>query len=162
MNEPAEIAFRAHYDQVLRFVRRRTVSNEDAEDIVQSVFADASAGLNDFQPGETPVLAWLYTVAQRRLIDHLRRADSARRHAPIEVGPVVDAEYGQEVASVLRQALTALPVRQREVVLLRLIEGRSFAEISGQTETTEASCKMRFARGLASVRESLRKEGVRP
>jgi RNA polymerase sigma-70 factor (ECF subfamily) len=162
VNEPAEIAFRAHYDQVLRFVRRRTDSNEDAEDIVQSVFADASVGLNDFQPGETPVLAWLYTVAQRRLIDHVRRAGTARRHASEELRPVEDAEYGQEVASVLRQALTALPARQRDVVLLRLIEGRSFAEISAQTGDTEASCKMRFARGVTSVREYLRKEGVRP
>lgn len=162
MTEPAEIAFRAHYEQVLRFVRRRTASPEDAEDIVQSVFADASARLNEFQPGETPVLAWLYTVAQRRLIDHLRRADTARRHAPAEVCPVDDAEYGHEVASVLGQALAALPERRREVVLLRLIEGRSFAEISRRTGDTEASCKMRFARALASVREYLRKEGIRP
>ncbi|HEV8468986.1 MAG TPA: sigma factor-like helix-turn-helix DNA-binding protein, partial [Candidatus Limnocylindria bacterium] len=62
----------------------------------------------------------------------------------------------------LRWALTALPARQRQAVVLRLIEGRSFAEIAQRSGSTEAACKMRFARGIAAVRACLEEEGIVP
>ena len=158
----AEKAFRDHYDQVFRFVRKQTASDEDAEDIAQMVFADAAARLDDFKPGSSPVLAWLYTVAQRRLIDEARR----RKRRPQEVAAVHEsaagaASYGIGVASALRVALENLPARQREVVLWRLVEGLSFAEIARRSGASEGACKMLFRRGIANVRDQLRKEGVR-
>lgn len=162
MGDLAERAFRDHYDQVFRFVRRGTASVQDAEDIAQSVFAEAAARLETFKPGRTPVLAWLYTVAQRRLVDQARR--ETRRP---ENGIVADATgadwpgYGSEVAATLRAALERLPDRQRAVVVARLIEGATFAEIASRIGVTEGSCKMRFARGIATVRDYLTEEGVR-
>jgi RNA polymerase sigma factor (sigma-70 family) len=160
----AEKAFRDHYDQVFRFVRKRTASDEDAEDIAQMVFADAAARLDDFKPGSSPVLAWLYTVAQRRLIDEARRR--SRRPHEVAVLPesaeIAEASsYGVGVASALQGALKSLPARQREVVLARLVEGLAFAEIAIRCRTSEGASKMLFRRGVANVREQLRKEGVR-
>jgi DNA-directed RNA polymerase specialized sigma24 family protein len=63
VNGLAEAAFRAHYDDVLRFIRRRTRTAAEAEEPAQAVFADAVARLRAFVLGETPVLAWLYTVS---------------------------------------------------------------------------------------------------
>src|ERR687887_291016 len=77
-----------------------------------------------------------------------------RRHAPSDV----DAE----VARTLRKALGGLPAHQREVVVLRLVEGRPFAEIAELVGATEAACKMRYLRGLASIKETFEKEGVEP
>jgi RNA polymerase sigma factor (sigma-70 family) len=160
----AEKAFRDHYDQVFRFVRRQTASDEDAEDIAQMVFADAAARLDDFKPGSSPVLAWLYTVAQRRLIDEARR----RKRRPHEVAALHESaavaeasSYGVGVASAVKVALNNLPDRQRQVVLGRLIEGLSFAEIARRSGASEGACKMLFRRGIANVRDQLRKEGVR-
>ena len=90
MSEPAEQAFRRHYRDVYGFVRRRAASPADAEDITADVFAAAVAGLDRFQPGATPVLASLYTVARRRLVDQARRRDRAPV-VPVEPRP---AEYG--------------------------------------------------------------------
>lgn len=61
-----------HYAQVLRYLPRRTRTGEEAEDLAQAVFADAAERLREFEAGSTPVLAWLYTVAQRRLADRGR------------------------------------------------------------------------------------------
>jgi RNA polymerase sigma factor (sigma-70 family) len=158
----ADRAFRDHYDQVFRFVRRRTATVQDAEDIAQSVFAEAAARLETFKPGRTPVLAWLYTVAQRRLVDQARRE---MRRPEVATGALeTDADlpgYGSDVAATLRVALERLPDRQRSVVVARLIEGATFAEIASRIGVTEASCKMRFARGIATVRDYLTEEGVR-
>ena len=43
------------------------------------MFVEAAARLEDFKPGATPVLAWLYTVAQRRLVDRARAAAARAR-----------------------------------------------------------------------------------
>jgi DNA-directed RNA polymerase specialized sigma24 family protein len=42
------------------------------------------------------------------------------------------------------------------------LQGLAFAEIAERIGATEAACKMRFARGLESVRDELRRAGVGP
>jgi RNA polymerase sigma-70 factor (ECF subfamily) len=164
MGDLADAAFREHYGRVYGFVRSRTASDADAEDIAQTVFVEAAERLHAFKPGSTPVLAWLFTVAHRRLIDAARQHS---RRGPMSSLDTVDAaapdvEYGSEVASILREALASLPRSQRRVVLLRLIDGRSFGEIAERTGSTDAACKMRFARGVAAVRAYLEREGITP
>jgi RNA polymerase sigma factor (sigma-70 family) len=158
VDEIAADAFRRHYRQVYGFVRRRTGSAADAEDVVAEVFADAAAALGRFRPGATPVLAWLYTVARRRLADEARR----RGRGPLPVAPVEAIEYGPDVARALRRALATLPQEQRRVVVLKLIEGWSFREIAERLGVTEAACKMRLSRALERLRVALEQEGVEP
>ena len=166
MDDLAGRAFRRHYAQIYRYLRRRTGSDDEAEELAQAVFADAAARLESFRPGATPVLAWLYTVAQRRLADRARRAtrapDTIASLDAARAQPVAAPEYGPGVARALRGALAGLPDKQRRVVVLKLLEGRSFAEIARTVGATEAACKMRFARGLEAVRDELEREGISP
>ena len=160
----SEAAFREHYGRIYRYVRRRTETHEQAEDLAQSVFATAAEHLSRAQLEDAPTLAWLYTVAERRLIDEARRR--ARRSPEVslvgEATPARASEYGREVAAALRSALRSLPQAQREVVALRLLEGRPFAEIAARLGASEAACKMRFARALGTIRGQLQREGIEP
>lgn len=156
MSEPAEHAFRRHYRDVYGFVRRRAATRADAEDITAEVFAAAVAGLDRFEPGATPVLAWLYTVARRRLVDERRRRDPAR----VALVEPVAQDYGAEVAAALRSAIKALPESQRTVVVLKLVHGWSFREIAERQGSTEAACKMRLSRALQRLRLDLEQQGV--
>jgi RNA polymerase sigma-70 factor (ECF subfamily) len=151
------------YRKVLRFVRRRVGSAEDAEDVTQEVFANAAVAL-DGGKVSSPTLAWLYTVARRRIADELRRGDRSRTVSLEVVGDPVAAEtaYGDEVARVLELAVAAMPEGQRRVVLARLVQGRSFAEIAREVGATEDACRMRFMRGLQHLREEFEKEGLNP
>jgi RNA polymerase sigma factor (sigma-70 family) len=163
MNDVAERAFRDHYGNVVSFLRRRTRTNEEAEELAQAVFAQAAARLTP--NGHAPVSAWLYTVARRKLVDEARRR--ARRGEPdvsLDEGALAATEprYGREVAAALRRALDQLPEGQRTVVVGRLIEGRSFAELAAAVGASEAACKMRFVRGLESVRALFEEEGLEP
>jgi RNA polymerase sigma factor (sigma-70 family) len=164
MGDLVASTLQARYDEVFRFVRRYTRSDGEAEEITQSVFAQAAARLDAVKPCSPPPLAWLYTVAQRRLIDAARKRRSDGVTLPLQENSAGGSEppYGSEVASALRKALAGLPSTQREVVVLRLVEGRRFSEIAERLGATEAACKMRFMRGLASVREVFEKEGIEP
>ena len=151
------------YRKVLRFARRRTGSIEDAEDVTQEVYANAAAAPNGQGTG-TPTLAWLYTVAKRRLVDEARRGHRSRT-VPLELiaePAAVTAEYGNEVAAVLLAGLASMPDGQRRVVVGRLLQGRSFAELSQEFGATEEACRMRFMRGLQHLRDEFTREGLQP
>jgi RNA polymerase sigma-70 factor (ECF subfamily) len=159
MWERASVA--GHYREVFRFVRRRAGSVEEAEDVTQDTFANAAAALADAAREAPPSLAWLYTVARRRMVDEARRRSRART-MPLELvdEPPAQERYGEAVASTLRAGLAGMPEGQRVVVVGRLLQGRSFAEIARELSLTEDACRMRFMRGLQHLRDAFEKEGL--
>ena len=159
-----EAAYRRHRGDVYRYLLRRTGSTDDAEELTQSVFAEAVAALPRLEREPDSVIAWLYTVAERRFIDEIRWRTRRRQHVHLLYAAegVEQPQYGAETARALRRAIVSLPSDQRSVVVMRLLDDRPFAEIAANLDTTEAACKMRFARGLAAIRVKLAAEGMAP
>ena len=159
VEELAERAFRRHYGQVYRFVRRRTGDHHRAEELTQQVFADAAASLGE---SSSPALAWLYTVARRRFADEVRR-NVLETNLAITAAPSAETrEYGPDLAVTLSVALARLPEGQRQVAVLKLVRGLRFAEIGHLLGVSEAAAKMRFVRALEVLRAELELEGVEP
>ena len=125
------------------------------------MFADAALALGRVRP--TSTLAWLYAVAERRFVDEARRRRRAaaalanlREPAPAEI------RYGPEAVRMLRRALEQLEEGRRRVVVMKLLEGRSFSEIAERIGTSEAAAKMRFSRAIREVRRFLEEQGLEP
>jgi RNA polymerase sigma-70 factor (ECF subfamily) len=151
------------YPAVLRFVRRRVASLDEAEDLTQEAFASAIESLARSARNSEPTIGWLYTVARRRLIDEARRRRVET--VPLEVvrdTGSADDGYGGLVAGALDAALSKLAPPERTIVVLRLLEGRSFAEIGALLEVTEPACRVRFMRALKRLRAEFEKEGLAP
>jgi RNA polymerase sigma-70 factor (ECF subfamily) len=157
VDDLAERAFRRHYGQVYRFVRRRTGDHHRAEELTQQVFADAAASLRE---SPSPALAWLYTVARRRFADEVRRNTLENGLAITAVPSAETREYGPNLAVALSNALARLPEAQRQVAVLKLVRGARFAEIGRLLGVSEAAAKMRFVRALEALRSELEQEGV--
>jgi RNA polymerase sigma-70 factor (ECF subfamily) len=163
--DPASQTLRRRYGEIYRYVRRRSRSDSDAEDVTQDVFADAARALGTAEPGEGPPVAWLYVVAQRRLIDRTRQQERRREvlgDAVLELVTEPPSEYGARVTEALRSGIARLPDLQRQVVLMKLVQGRSFAEIASVLDATEGACRMRFLRGLEQLRALLEEQEVTP
>jgi RNA polymerase sigma-70 factor, ECF subfamily len=160
----AELAFRRHHAQIYRYLRRRTGDSDRAEDLAQEVFADAAAALAQGTWEPDSMLAWLYTIAQRRFADEARR----RRHSVdgVPLDGVLDElparEYGPEVAYALREAIFRLAPNQRQVISMKLLRGSSFCEIATAIEVSEPAAKMRFQRALTVLRADLEQQGSVP
>jgi RNA polymerase sigma factor (sigma-70 family) len=159
VNDVAERAFRRHYGQVYRYVRRRTRDHDRAEELTQQVFADAAASLRD---SSSPTLAWLYTVAKRRFADEVRRNARGEAHTIVSAPSAETREYGPDLAAALSAALGRLPEGQRQVAVLKLVRGARFAEIGRILGVSEAAAKMRFVRALEALRAELEQEGIAP
>jgi RNA polymerase sigma factor (sigma-70 family) len=151
-----------HYGAVYRFVRKRSRSREDAEDLTQDVFLAAIVALDEARLRETePSLAWLYTVARRRLVDRLRR-NATRTAAALRPPATGEPTYSEPVVSALVASLNELDPAQRRVIVMKLFEGRRFSEIAETLASSDDACRARFSRGLAELRERLRERGVDP
>ena len=100
------------YENVYRFCRARSGSHEVAQDVAAEVFAEAARRFADGN-GEGISIAWLVTVARRRLIDLWRSNERSRRRleqmlAMAQPDPVVEREADAAVQAALR----SLPGRE--------------------------------------------------
>ena len=160
----ADLAFRRHHAQIVRYLSRRTGDLDRAEDLAQDVFLDATVALSadGFVPGS--LLAWLHTIAKRRFADDARRrrlrlADPAWDGSLDELS-ASDGDGDDRVAVI--ESIMLLDPGERGVIVMRLIRGCSFREIACSLEVTEAAAKMRFQRALAVLRRNLEQQGVAP
>src|SRR5256714_12738179 len=117
VTEPSERAFRRHYADVYRYVRRRTRDEHQAEELTQQVFADAAASL---RCDGRPPIAWLYAVAKRRFADAARR-DSRRRAAQVDLRAEPAVVYAPPPASGPLAAVARLARPQRGVFRRQLL-----------------------------------------
>jgi RNA polymerase sigma-70 factor, ECF subfamily len=158
----SEVAFRRYYGDVYRYLLRRTRNPGEAEELTEQVFADAAAAEKRLQRNDRPLLPWLLAVARRRWVDERRRGARRQRLQGALATQVDPVDEDRPPASysdfVLRAALRRLPLEQREVIVRRLWADSTFKEIAVEVGASEAAVKMRFRRGLESLRELLREE----
>ena len=156
--------YHRHANAVFRYVYYRVGNREVAEDLVSDVFVRALEGLPSYKQTGTPFEAWLYRIAQARVIDHYRRQSVRRVVALDEQLPDVEETSPDRVAAKsdeLRrawEALTCLTDEQQMVISLRFIAGHSTAEVAELLGKTEGAVKALQSRALASMRRLLEAE----
>jgi RNA polymerase sigma factor (sigma-70 family) len=149
--------------RLLAFCRHMLGCREDAEDVLQEVFAAAfNAVLADDRP--INVRPWLYRIARNRCLNHLRRqtavgVDSMDVHYAEGGISTVEKVANREDFRLLMEDVTRLPETQRSALLLREIDALSYEQIAEAMETTVPAVKSLLVRarvGLAEAAEARR------
>lgn len=152
-----EDLYRRHWQRALRAAR--AVNPDRAEDAAQEGFLSVWRNRRRYRNAGS-VEAWIVTIVRRRALD-LARADSrAPRpgHVPPEaVGAapplsVEDDYIARGDAERVRDALLALPGRQREVLVLAYFGGLSQHEIAKRLALPDGTVKGRMRLGLQKLR----------
>jgi len=140
--------YRRHAAGVYRYVLLRVEGPEEAEDLTATVFVRAWQSLSAFRQ-DCPFTAWLYRIARNSIVDHYR---TRRRHQPLEVVDAVAAPPAtSEDVLVVRKAMDALPEEQREVLLLRFVEGLSHEEVAASLGKSIGACRVIQYRALKAI-----------
>ena len=151
--------YERYRDQVFRYCHARSRSESEAEDLLSEVFLKAMESLGRYRERGVPFLAFLYRVARNASIDRSRRVTPGSLFELV-VEPAssqnVEAEAGLslEVEGV-RRALGALKPDQREVLLLRFVEGYPAAEVARLLDRSEKQIWNLQQRALERVRKVL-------
>lgn len=139
-----------------RFAGRMLLDQSAIDDVVQDALISIVESIGSFRRG-AKFTSWVYPIVQRRVADYLRRH---REGVPLtdELLP------GERMSSIIaarttvQQALAQLPELYREPVVLRDIEGRSYAEVAETLGRTIGTVKSQISRGRALVAGALRSE----
>ena len=156
------------YDSMVKAALGRfacDISFEEREDLAQEVFIAVNDSANRF-PAGVEVRPWLYGVAVKKARAWRRsnwiRAKLLRKKRGEPVGMALSVDTSPARRSELRQlivrVLSSLPEAEREVMMLRAVEGFSGEEIARILGISHGSVRVRLHRARARIEESLSPE----
>ena len=154
-----------HGPALFGYLRHMVGQRELAEDLLQDTFVSAFVHRAQFHPGSA-VKAWLFTIAANRARNALRdgrwtiadtESVSARLGSPGASPPTPEQEaLRHELGTRLSEALASLPHDRREAIILRDVEGLTYAEMARIAGGTEGAARVRVHRGREQLRAQLR------
>jgi len=153
-----ELLVARYQSRLLAFCRHMLGSREDAEDVLQEVFA---ASFNAILADDRAinVRPWLYRIARNRSLNHLRRVqpigvDSMDVHLSEGGVTTADKVHKREDFRLLVADVQDLPETQKTALLLREIDALSYEQIAEAMETTIPSVKSLLVRARVSLAEA--------
>lgn len=166
----------AYQKQIYNLTLRYVSNPEDAADLTQEAFLRAYRSLDSFR-GDSRFSVWLYRLTTNVCIDLLRSrgrssASSLTVENEDEEPEELDIPDGRfepqkelerrELQRAVQEGLQSLTEDAREIVILRELEGLSYAEIGDRLGLEPGTVKSRLFRARKALCDSLRKSGNLP
>lgn len=147
---------RRHQRPVYGLAMRMLRDPDDADDIAQKTFVRAWNHLKEFE-GRASLRTWLFRICMNLCRNHHR---DHRRFVDVDPESVEPAEEAagserlerEQRLELLREAVAALPEKQRMTVELRVYQGLPFKEIAEALSTTENAAKVNFHYAVKSLK----------
>lgn len=154
-------------DRVFRYLLVRLSNSETAEEVTSQVFLRLLEKINRYTiaPKDNVAIfsAWLYRMTHNKMIDHIRKqkratyVDLERIEQIPEETRVVEKVEQQIDFELLMQKLQLLNEQQRQVIVLRFIEGFNIAETAQIMKKSEGAIKALQHRSLENLRNFVQK-----
>ena len=155
------------FDQLYNFAHWLSQDREEAEDLVQETYAKALKGFSSFQPG-TNFRAWMYRILRNTFLTS-RTGLRVTKSVPLEDDePQSAAVFDRATPEALliersnqwlvQDALTEMPIKFREIILLCEVEEMSYQEIAETLSIPIGTVMSRLSRARATLREILQEK----
>ncbi len=150
---------------LLGFAERMLGDGAAAQDAVQETFLRLVREGGRIDHGEA-IGTWLFRVCRNASIDAVRKEGRMRamheKAASMQAGdaPRLDPVERLEAQDALRAELEKLPVNQRNAVVLKVQQGKSYREISAITGLSESNVGYLIHHGLRNLAHALKASGV--
>lgn len=142
------------------FLRTRVFSRDHIDDIVQEILLGIHAARHTYNP-EQPFKNWMYGIARHKMIDYLRKLGRQRENEINDqeletfladrTNDPEEALSGKDV----QQALTRLPEKQRQILLMVKVEGYTMAEAAQKLGMSETAVKVSAHRAYKKMKDWL-------
>lgn len=174
-----EVLLKRHSDGLYNFLYRQLTHKESADEAFQEVCMRIIASAKGYEPS-AKFSTWIYTIARNYLIDQ-RRRDRSRKSVMMDTRETGGHHAGEtlveeretdrglnpessasarDLTERLEAALEKINEDQREVFLLREVEGLPFAEIAYIVHGSVNTVKSRMRYALRALREEFKKLGI--
>jgi RNA polymerase sigma-70 factor, ECF subfamily len=141
-------------------------NTDDAEDIMQEVFAQVWKKADTYDASFGSAKNWLLRIAHNRAINQLRSKASRERSQRVPLGDLELTSAGADLTTVnevlqndeaihLNSAIEKLPLEQKSLIALAFLEGLTHSEIASHTSLPLGTVKTRIRSGLMNLRKQL-------
>ncbi|MGB3302899.1 MAG: sigma-70 family RNA polymerase sigma factor [Gordonia sp. (in: high G+C Gram-positive bacteria)] len=159
-------------EPVLRYCRGRIGVGErhlfSADDVAQEVLMAVMTALPRYEDQGRPFMAFVYGIASHKVADAMRSAARVKADPVDEVPDYVDFANGPEQSALesdasrqMRELLTILPEKQREILVLRLVVGLSAEETAEMVGSSPGAVRVAQHRALAKLKKTIDPRGER-
>jgi RNA polymerase sigma-70 factor (ECF subfamily) len=161
------VLYKKYVRKIYNYIYCRTGNRHDAEDLTARTFHQALANIDRYESKGFPFSAWLYRIAHNLVANWLRDRSrhpviSLDQLSPTErrdTSAIEDrAEVNEEQEALLKAVRQLHPDRQ-QLLILKLMEGMSNAEIGQVLGRSVSAIKSLYFRTLITLREDLEKMG---
>ncbi|MBI3515294.1 MAG: RNA polymerase sigma factor [Proteobacteria bacterium] len=151
-----------HIPDLRRFARALERNRTAADDLVQETLERSIKKMHLYQPSG-PLIGWLNTIMRNIFVDRVRRRklnanaslSEAPRHEPYQNANQIDRIVLKE----LRVAIDALPVEQKQVLMMIAVDGLSYAAAAERLEVPLGTIRSRLFRARANLQSRIDPEG---
>jgi len=156
-----------YQDRIFSLIYGIVRDRHEVEDVAQEVFLKVYTRIQAFDE-RSKFYTWLYRVAANAAKDHVKKR-SRRPAVALEEDNVLSATgtspvrhaAAAETRRLVREAIAALPLRYREVLTLRELEGLSYNEIAGVLQISIGTVESRLHRARAKLKRRMERHARR-
>ena len=152
-----------YVDRIYRYVYYQVGDKMTAEDITEEVFVKTWKSIGSCRGKEGTFTAWLYRIAHNHVVDTFRKKHREVSFEDININneddPEQEAEDKLELHKVL-EAVDSLPEQQKQVILLKFLEGVDNSEIGQILGKRQGAVRALQMRALLNLRHKIT-SGVR-
>ena len=155
-----DILVERYQTMLYAFIFRLVHDHDQTADVLQTTFLQAYSHLAQFS-GRSSFKTWLHQIALNQC-RQLHRSDRSRQHVALDetheanLGTPDTAEGSPGLKGLLERLIAQLPLRQREVLTLRIFSDLPFKEIARVQGITENSAKVNYHHAIVRLRRWLR------
>ena len=147
--------YRDHAPEVFRYAYAVLGNRADAEDVTQTTFVNALRALERGERPRTPK-NWLITIAHNLIRQRFRQLQARPREVELDVElPAAEVDDDGPAIEDLVRALQRIPPTQRQALVLRELEGRSYSEIGALLGVSQSALETLIFRARRSLAEEL-------
>jgi RNA polymerase sigma factor (sigma-70 family) len=169
--ETFEMVFLTYWDQLLRFMVRRTFDPEAAYDLTAETFTAMLANIERFRGvTERQGQAWMYAIARSELRKWYEDGEASRHHRDHfeldlpspeadELERIEELADIEPVRRVVIEAMGNLPPGHRRVLELRVVQELTYNELAAELATTTNAARVRVARAVAALYDAVEQLG---
>lgn len=152
-----EDIYKDYHEKVLHLVMSKVGNTTDAEDLTEDVFVKVYSKLDTFDESKASISTWIYRIAQNTIIDYYRTR-KVYSEVPEELSEDSEVDediLNNEVLEALADALTKLPERDRDLMILHYYKGMTLKEAAATVGMSYSNAKLVHNKSVGVLRREL-------
>lgn len=143
------VLYKKYYKDIYKYIYVMTLNSYDTEDILQNVFLKAMKGIKTFR-GDSTVKTWIFTIARNECLNYIAKNKREIQLDAVEI-PIITDDIEEKMLQKESVDLVLQYIQSREepiksLLILRLIEEKSFTQIGKIINKSDVWCRVNFFR----------------